>query len=251
MRLGEIIKAILTSVALMLLFQSCQASYAQVIPIRVLIVKHPYATVRQQEAILRAGLKRHKELGITYKIDKITVKKDFYKKNDANKDYVKRLNVWNSFAREKGICGYPFRCHMLLPPVVDKNGISYGGGVAFGIGSDVYGGYFDTAYSIARMKNVYGAPRVFSSYTAVAHEQGHLNGAEHDPGYNIMDPAALGLGESILPWTQFSKDLVDITMVEIGLRKKSLYGFGDPNWNGKVRTEKLYNRSIIAEPMTE
>lgn len=216
------------------------SAQAQVIPIRVLIVKHEWATVRQQEAILRAGLKRMKETGVSHPIDRIIVKKDFYKKNDANKDYVKRLNVWNTLARQQGICGPKFRCHMLLPPVVDKDGISYGGGVAFGLGSDVYGSYFDTAYSIARIRNNAGLPRTASSITAVAHEQGHLNGAEHEDGRNIMHPAALGLGELPLPWALFSKELIDITMLELGLRKKSFYGFNDPNWNGRSFKQRGY-----------
>lgn len=228
------------------------SAYSQVIPIRVLIVKHEYATVRQQEAILRAGLKRMKETGVSHPIDKIIVKKDFYKKNDADKDYVKRLSIWNQLARQKGICGPNFRCHMLLPPVVDKEGISYGGGVAFGIGSEVYGGYFDTAYSIARIRNGAGSPRVQSSITAVAHEQGHLNGAEHVDGRNIMHPAALGFGESPLPWFLFTRELIDITMLELGLRKKSLFGFNNPNWNGrKAIRRELKHRDYIVEGLVE
>jgi len=201
---------------------------AQTIPTRLVIVKHPYATALEQTILVRQGLERLRETGVNPSITKISVVRDSLNRNKISQ-YQSRLDSWANLAYKKGWCADDQTCFLALPPVNDGK-VNYQGGVA----QDSCAPYW-AAYAILRMRNDVGQARAAASRTAVAHEFGHLMGAEHDEEDRpyIMHPAALKYGEVRLPWSQFSKDLIDICLVEEGIRATSKYGFGNPNFKGR------------------
>lgn len=214
---------------------------AETIPLRLVIVKHPWATPAEQLILAKQGLARLKETGVTPKISSVKITRDLLNRNKTTQ-YVGRLDSWQNLAYRKGWCKEGEVCFMLLPPIFDGK-YYYQGGVADSVCVP-----YDAAYVIVRMRNEDGSPKVKASITAVAHEFGHLMGTEHDEEDKpyIMHPAALKFGEATLPWSQFSKDLVDVCLVEEKIRATSIYGFGNPNFKGaKTRSFK----GKVVEPM--
>lgn len=64
---------------------------------------------------------------------------------------------------------------------------------------------YGTAYAAAEIKNMEGKDRVVHSFTALAHEVGHLLGAEHDESPTLMNANALPLVRNeILPLSKVS-----------------------------------------------
>ena len=207
----------------------CATAQAQTLPIRLVIVKHSHATPLQQQQIARAGLARLKEAGVSHPISKIKIVRDSLKKNSIS-EYVSRIDSWSKLAYRKGWCNYSQQCHLSLPPVFDSRGTDYGGGVAYDVCEPKW-----LSYSIARAANGRGESRIQTSITSTAHEVGHLDGAEHDSSSaNLMHPAALQFGEVKLPWTLFSKELIDICLLEENERKQSRYGFSVRSFNNKI-----------------
>lgn len=196
--------ALLTFLLLSLLTFAHWVEAEQTIPVQLVIVKHKQASTLEQQQIARIGLGRNKEVGIEHRVTRISVVNDKLKKNRLSQ-YVGRLDSWAKYAYKKGLCNKAEYCLLLLPPVIDNNGLDYGGGVASGVCD-----YFsDTnyAFAIIRMRNNRNQSRLHTSITSVAHEVGHLNGAEHDEGNkpHIMHPAALSFGERTLSWSRDSK----------------------------------------------
>jgi len=206
------------------------SAQAQEVATYLLIVKHRFATPAQQQALVKDGLKRLNKLGVNPKIVKIKVVSDRLNKNLLSQ-YTSRLDAWYKFATQKGYCKKGELCHLSLPPVFDSAGVDYGGGVAFdscSMGSD-----YNASFSIARIKNGKGLPRVEASKTSTAHEVGHNVGAEHyDKKANIMNSDALKFGEVALPWVKETSFLVDACMYYDGNRKVSKYGFR--SFRGKI-----------------
>ncbi len=197
---------------------------AQTIPTDVVIVRHSLATVTEQRTMAKLGLARTKSAGVNQPINKITITKDLCLAN-STKEYTNRgFDCWKKLAYKKGWCSKSSRCHVLKPPVVDK-GIDYGGGVAQGLCTVNSGN--DFSYAIARTQNGKGLPRVGMSINVIAHENGHNNGAEHEEEDLpfVMHPDAGKYGNVPLSYSLFSKELIDICMLEVGLRKTSFYGF--------------------------
>jgi hypothetical protein len=177
---------------------------AETIPVQIVIVKHKQASTLEQQQIAKLGFARNKEVGVQHVITRISVVNDSLKKNRLQQ-YVSRLDSWANYAYKKKLCDKEQYCFLLLPPVVDQDNNDYGGGVSSGVCD-----YFSDknyAYAIIRMRNSSKQSRLFTSITSVAHEIGHLNGAEHDEGSKpyIMHPAALSFGEKILKWSSDSK----------------------------------------------
>lgn len=206
----------------------CATAQAQTLPINLVIVKHKFATPLQQQQIVRLGLVRLKETGVIHPVSSIKVVRDSLKRNSL-RDYSSRLDAWSNLAYRKGWCRKDNPCHLSLPPVFDASGADYGGGVAYGSCEPR-----SASYSIARMLNGRRQSRLLSSITTTSHEVAHLDGAEHHGGRHIMNPDALSFGEVKLPWSLFSKELIDICMLEEKERKQSKYGFSVRAFNNKI-----------------
>lgn len=208
---------------------------AQTVPTDLVIVRHKFATVAAQQSILKAGLRRQSELGVTQPISKVTITKDVCPNTNHIKHYTgKGFDCWLKAAYRNGWCSKGKRCHVSKGPIYDDKGIDYSGGVA--IGSCTVLDSQDFSFSIARTTNGKGVPKTGLSITTVAHENAHNNGAEHDEDGKpyIMHPDAGKYGNQVLQFSRFSKELVDICMMEKGLRQTSKYGFGNPNYKGKI-----------------
>jgi len=217
---------------------------AQTLPVNVVIVKHRFATPLQQTQLIKLGLARLTETGISHPINKLTIVTDSLNKNSI-KQYTSRLDSWTNLAYKKGWCVRGQRCHFSLPPVFDAKGIDYGGGVA--MGACTVTDKHDSSFSIQRMMNGKRLARIQSSITSAAHENGHNDGAEHDEVDRpyIMHPDALKYGEVRLPWSTDSKMLIDACLFEEKIRPVSKYGFGRP----KFMRVKLSGK--ISEPLRD
>ena len=215
---------------------------AQTLPVNLVIVKHRFAKPLQQQQMVQLGLARLAETGVLHPVNKITIVNDSLKKNSI-KQYQSRLDSWTNLAYKKGWCFRGQRCHFSLPPIFDSAGIDYGGGVA--MATCTVTDKHDASFSIQRMMNGKRLVRVQSSITSAAHENAHNDGAEHDEVDKpfIMHFDALKYGDIKLPWSLESKELIDVCMLDEGLRQTSRYGFGNPNY------KRLKLSGKIIEPL--
>lgn len=192
MRLGDILKTIITSVAIMLLWNSCSPAHAEVkptfkdvIPFKLVVVRRPDITVQQQLDIFFAGVARTKEVGTRIKVVAIIETDDVIQENDFSY-YTHRLFSWVDWAEKQQIKTKADHIHFLLPPVYSK-GVDYGGGVAGAICTTYRNPNRKFSYSTPRLKNLAGADRVDHSQVIVLHEVLHNLGASHSDGKpNVM-----------------------------------------------------------------
>jgi hypothetical protein len=200
-----------------------------VLPIRLVVVERSDISNADQVKLAQAGFDRFLDMrrrssypvyfgkgqsergynfnkGIKIKVVETYFIKDALQDNSID-NYVSRLHNWYGYIKALELVkDKKVPTFMLLPPVVDSNGDSYMGGVANGLCTFKSGGY---AYAIVRNKNQYGDDRRLVSASVVAHELGHLFGAEHvdfqglkvEP--NIMYYASGVFGNIKLPWIQW------------------------------------------------
>lgn len=126
-----------------------------------------------------------------------------------------RRNRWQRFMRveSRGVLLYKLRSYYLshgfgariglvsLPPFVEPTGLWMAG-----MASRVCHPNGGLAWATTEVKNSLGEPRLEQSRIAMAHELGHLIGADHFPGFDsIMDTGALGLNPSELRFKDISR----------------------------------------------
>lgn len=197
------------------------SAFAQpVIPIRVIVVENPHTSVNDQLKMFKSGLDlflslkdRYYKLphGLKFKVSKPVILKDVLRDNNLDR-YSKRLFNWGGYAISNGIIKKDGVLTFFLLPPVEDNGVQYQGGVASSI-CDINKSKTPIAYAIVRKTNQAGLPRELISATTVAHEIGHLLGAEHidlvgtprglEAQVNIMHPNAGVFGNMKIPWLKW------------------------------------------------
>ncbi len=198
------------------------------LPTYLVIVRHPQATTAKQLTLAKVAFRKMFEMAkVEQVIKKVTITKDICNANSEEDYGGKALYCWSKLAHRKGWCVHGKRCHILKPPVQIK-GLDFGGGVA--IGACTIHQYEDSSYAIVREKNLKDEPRIGFSLTAILHENGHNNGADHDESDEkfIMNPNAGKYGEVPLKFSRFSLETIDICLLEEGLRDVSLFKFRIP-----------------------
>lgn len=98
--------------------------------------------------------------------------------------------------------------HVILPPILDQEGSRWLAGYSY---LSCYRAGKNISTSNATMQSAQGISRYRHSVIAMAHELGHLLGADHDDSFpaSIMHSAAMHYVDGVEGWMSFSRKSIE------------------------------------------